>query len=131
MASDGNQYSMPPSVYYLDMDCEPIAVRLYAENAPDVEDAEFNIYNDGTTIFADRASHTYYKTGGIETYASAVTNISLTKGENDEVLAGDFKDEVIEAGSWISCNLIKDGGGKNFTVQLDLREIYESGESEK
>jgi len=121
---------MQPSAYYVDADCTPIAVRVYAQVAPDVEDAEFNIYDDGVTIFSDRASHTYYPRGGVQTYASPVTNIGLTKGENDEVLADDFKDNTIDSGSWLSCNLIKDGGGTNFTVQLDLEVVSEDGETD-
>ena len=129
LKSDGNLYSIG-ATYYIEADYEPVAVRLYAEVAPDVEDAEFNIYNNGETIFQNRASDTYYVTGGVQTKATPVTNVILTKGENDEVFAGDFKDTVIEGGSWVSCNLIKDGGGKNFTVQLDLVRLSEEDENE-
>ena len=129
LKSDGNLYSIG-ATYYIEADYEPVAVRLYAEVAPDVEDAEFNIYDDGVTILQNRASDTYYVTGGVQTKATSVTNVVLTKGGNDEVFAGDFKDTVIEGGSWVSCNLIKDGGGKNFTVQLDLVRLSEEDENE-
>ena len=130
LKSDGNLYSIG-ATYYIEADYEPVAVRIYAEVAPDVEDAEFNIYDDGTTIFGDRSSSTYYPMGGIEIQATPVTTILLMKGENNEVIAEDFKAGLlIEEGSWISCNLIKDGGGKNFTVHLELSKVSEDDEGE-
>ena len=124
------------ATYYIDADYEPVAVRIYCEQAPDYEDAEFNIYDDGETIFADRSSPTIEATsGGHQSFdastTDASTNLTLAEGENESVDAEDFKEGLlIEEGSWVSCNLIKDGGGKNFSVHLELRQISESDESE-
>ncbi len=123
LTDGGNKLSIG-ATYYIDAEYEPVAVRIYAEQAPDVEDAEFNIYDDGVTIFADRSSPTFYITGGVETEADPVTNIVLSKGENSNDAAQDFKESLeLEKGSWISCNLIKDGGGRNFSVHLELTKV--------
>ncbi len=123
LSADGNKLSIG-ATYYIDAEYEPIAVRIYAEKAPDVEDAEFNIYDDGVTIFADRSSPTFYITGGVETVADPVTNLVLEKGENSNDAAQDFLESLeLVKGSWISCNLIKDGGGRNFSIHLELTEV--------
>ena len=122
--TDGGNKRSIGATFFIDAEYEPVAVRIYAEQAPDVEDAEFNIYADGVTIFADRSSPTFYITGGVETGADAVTNIVLEKGENSEDAAQDFTEDIVLArGSWISCNLIKDGGGRNFSIHLELTEV--------
>ncbi len=123
LTDGGNKMSIG-ATFFIDAEYEPIAVRIYAEQAPDVEDAEFNIFDDGVTIFADRSSPTFYVTGGVETEADAVTNIVLAKGENSNDAAHDFDESlVLEKGSWISCNLIKDGGGRNFSIHLELSKV--------
>jgi len=122
LGSDGNQYSIGPA-YYLNADYEPFAVRIYAEVAPDVEDAQFNIYVGGVTIFPDRATHTYHPQGGISVRAAAKTYIALSKDRNSEDFSDDFAEDVLVSDSWVTCNLIKDGGGKNFTVQLEIAPV--------
>ena len=126
---EGNRYSIGPT-YYIEADYEPVAVRIYAEVAPEIQDAEFNIYDDGTTIFADRSSSTWYRDGGVQTQGTPITNIALTKGEKDEVFASDFNGTIIEGGSWVSCNYVTSGGGLNFTIQLDLVRLSEEDENE-
>lgn len=118
------------ATYYMEADYEPVAVRIYAEEAPSCGDAEFNIYDDGVSIFDNKASTTYDSVG-TETYPAPDTNIFLCEGENEEVEAENFETGLlIEKGSWVSCNLIADGGGKNFSVHLELRQISEDDESE-
>ncbi len=120
----GNRRAMAPSAYYMDTDYVPIAVRLYAEFTPEIEDAEFNIYDDGVTLLTDRATKKFrVLTGRFE--ADPEVNVAISVGENTEVSTGDLKDTIIEEGSWVSCNIIKDGGGRNFTVQLELEPIGE------
>jgi len=111
---------MMPSAYYMDTHYIPVAVRLYAEEAPSVEDAQFNIYCSGASIFPDRATHTYHPQGGISVRANAKTYIALSKGSNSEDALDEFVEGTLAKDSWVTCNLIKDGGGRNFTVQLEL-----------
>ncbi len=118
----GNKYNL--GAFYIDADFEPLAVRIKAEEAPTAEDAEFNIYVDGVTIFADTGTILTDSTSGAVTSTTVDTNVSLSKGETEEFLAGDFKPEIaIEQGSWLTCNIIKDGGGKNFSIALLLERI--------
>jgi hypothetical protein len=126
--ANGNKYHIGPT-YYLEADYAPLAVRIVAEHAPDVDDAQFNIYDDGTSIFVDNA-HVYRhtRTGQIES-DGAETEIPLHKDESSEPYAEDFiEDSILEQGSWISCNIIKDGGGRNFTVHLELEKQTDTQE---
>ena len=128
LSSNGNQLTIG-ATYYMEADYAPIAVRTYVEIPPNAEDAEFDIYVDGVSIFANRASHTYYERGGVQTYAAAITKQIIDDGEKEQVDAEDFRNElVIEQGSWVTCSLIKDGGGKNFSIHLELREFNEEEE---
>lgn len=127
--SGGNHYSIGPT-YYMEADYEPVAVRIYAEIAPSDGDAEFNIYDDGVSIFSNKASDTMYPMGGVQTTASAETNIFLGE-ENSQVDAENFQESlIIEEGSWVSCNCIQDGAGRNLSVHLELRPLSEDEESE-
>ncbi len=123
----GNKYHIGPA-YYIEAGYSPVAVRLHAEVAPDIEDAEFQIYDDGVPISGDRSTPAFsIRTG---TYISdAVTTIALPINSTDDELAEDFKPNLdIEKGSWITCNCVKDGGGRNFTVHLELLRISEEDE---
>ena len=130
LTSEGNILTIG-ATYYIEADYAPIAVRTYVEKPPNEEDAEFDIYVDDVSIFADRSSDTMYQHGGVQTYAAAITKQIIDDGESEQVDAEDFKNElVIEQGSWVTCRLIKDGGGKNFSIHLELRELDEEEESE-
>lgn len=130
LTSEGNILTVLPR-YYMEADYAPIAVRTWVEVPPHNDDAEFDIYVDDVSIFADRSSNTMYQHGGVQTYATAVTKQVIDDGESEQVDAEDFKNElVIEQGSWVTCRLIKDGGGKNFSIHLELRELDEEEESE-
>ncbi len=124
----GNQVRMAPSAYYIEADYEKVAVRVYAEVVP-VSDAEFDIFDDGVSIFNNRAAvHTSIT--GIVTRETAKTTVVLTKGQNSEEIADDFNNSIIEKGSWVSCDAIHGGGGRNFTVQLELSQVSEDEEPE-
>jgi len=120
--TSGNEARMAPSAYYLEADCSLSAVRIYAEDAP-VRDAHFDIFDDGTTIFINSASTSYDRTSGVRTVGTALTTAVLSAGENAAEIAGDFVQETIESDSWVYCNLVDAGGGRNFTVQLELAEL--------
>ncbi|KKL95081.1 hypothetical protein LCGC14_1858220, partial [marine sediment metagenome] len=49
---------------------------------------------------------------------------------NSDTLAEDFNNIPIEKGSWVHCNMVSAGGGKNFTVQLELHQVSEDEEGE-
>jgi len=48
----GQPVIMP--AYYVDVDYEPVAVRIYAQEAPHADDATFDILCNGTSIFKDK-----------------------------------------------------------------------------
>jgi len=124
----GNQIRMAPSAYYVDAEYEPVAVRLYTETTG-ARDIKVDIFDDGVSIFADNAVSTFSAATGYSSGTSA-TEIILPAGENSEELAEDFSGEPIEEGSWLHCNLVDAGGGKNITVQLELHQVSEDDESE-
>ena len=122
----GNEKRMAPA-YYMDAEYDKVAVRIYAETAP-LRDAIFNIYNDGVSIFSNRTSRAWDISTGEEITGAADTNVCLAAGDNSDEMADDFNNITIEEGSFVYCNLIDTGGGKNFTVQLELSPLSE-GES--
>ena len=126
----GNQFSIGPT-FYMEADYTPIAVRIKAENSPVTEDAKFDIFDDGVSIFSDHGATLRNRTSGVVIEKFVDTTIGLAVGDTEEVDAESFsQDLVIEQGSWISCNCIADGNGKNFTVHLELWKDSEEDESE-
>jgi hypothetical protein len=123
---------------YIEADYAPIAVRIYADKAPDYADAEFDILDDGVSIFnAHGLTRPETPTmGNAATYPDypaypASTSVSLPKGDNSEVMADDFNDAEISSDSWITCQIKADGGGRNFTVILELERISEADEADE
>ncbi len=104
---------------YAESDYSPIAVRIHAEQAPDYDDAEFEILKDGVSIMKNRVN-TSYNAYGVVIPNPATTTVVLAKGETSEENAEDFASDLIESGTWLTCKLDKDGGGRNFTIQLVL-----------
>ena len=92
--------------FYVDEDSEMLGLRVYAGLAPDTTNMTFDIKADDTSI--------------LDGYAS------LTKGEYESDLAGDFVNgAVIEAGSWVSLDMVDNGGAKEITVTLELESFEE------
>lgn len=123
----GNETRIGPTCY-IDADYEPVAVRIYAEIAPST-DAKFDIFDDGVSIFADHAAKTYSAATGYNS-PTPDTKIELSAGEHSEESAENFGRVLIEKGSWVHCTLVDAGSGRNFTVQLELRDLSEDEESE-
>lgn len=110
-----------PGAFYIENEYTPVAVRIHAQTAPDVADATFDILDDGVSIFADRDKDLVTVSTGVTKFHTPNTKIILPKGDNSETDAEDFKENLeIEEGSWITCQMFADGGGKNFTVILEL-----------
>ncbi len=123
---DGNPTTILPA-YYMESEYTPTAVRIYAETAPTVDDAEFEILDDGVSIMND---HQYsYSTYAANTAVyTGVYTIHLPINSTVDEMAEDFREEVIAAGSWVTCQIRQDGGGKNFTIQMELDKVSESDE---
>jgi len=125
----GNEIRMLPA-YYIEADYAKVAVRVNAEYAP-TSDAKIDIFDDGVSIFNNNALTLTNVTTGKTTVGTVATTVSLIAGENSEVHAEDFNDTVIDKGSWVHCNLVNGGGGKNFTVLLELENLSEEDEPEE
>ena len=113
------------ATYYMESDYTPIAVRIHAEKPPVNGDALVDIRDeDGVSIFANRTP-TPVDYSGRESILINTTSALLIKGESYEESAEDFKqnDLILEKGSWLSCFLVSDAGGKNFTVSLELEKF--------
>jgi len=122
--TSGNEVRMAPSAYYMDGEYNKVSVRIYAENAP-VRDAKIDIFDDGVSIFNDRSNRAFNFATGVVIPKTAETYAVLAVGQNSEDVAEDFNDTLIAKESWVYCNLVDAGGGKNFTVQLELHQVSE------
>lgn len=116
----GNEAVMLPA-YYIDGDYDKVAVRIYAEKAP-TRDAKFDIYVDGVSIFESRgvvAADSFDILGTVNDY----TYCQLTANNTTEEMAEDFTDDTLSEGEWITCYCKDAGGGKDFTIQLELSPV--------
>lgn len=120
----GNNVRMAPSAYYIDGEYDKVAVRIYAGTVP-VRDAKIDIFDDGVSIFSNRINRAWNLTSGVEITGAAATEAILAAGQTSEDIAEDFTDDLIKEGSWVSCNLVDAGGGRDFTVQLELHQVSE------
>ena len=123
----GNEVLMAPA-YYIDADYEKVAVRIHANTAP-TREAKIDILDDGVSIFADQGQQSVHLTTGVISTLGSGTSATLAAGENSEESAEDFAEGNIEEGSWLTCKLVNAGGGKNFTVQLELHQVSEDDET--
>ncbi len=118
------------AAFYAESDYTPIAVRIHAEQAPDYDDAGFEILKDGVSIMNNR-DNISYNVYGVVISNTTTTTVVLAKGETSEENAEDFASDLIESGTWLTCKLDKDGGGRTFTIQLILEsDSDEEDESE-
>ena len=118
---DGSKPFMAPA-FYADKDHTKVACRVYADKAPSVNPATFDIYDDGVSIFNERgANRAHLTTGVIATYGAGTSQI-INEKENSEAYIDDFTDGYISNGSWITCEIIDANGGDGFSVQLELEE---------
>jgi len=115
----GSNTFLSPSAYYVESDCTKKIVRLYAGTAPD-SNAQFDILDDGVSIFSNDTSERLNKTTGVITSLSSRAYATLLSGANSEDAVENFNDSVIEAESWITCKVVNTGSGKDFTVILEL-----------
>ncbi len=127
--TSGNSIRMAPSAYYIDGEYQKVAVRIYAETAP-TRDAKFNIYTDGVSIFCNHTGKAYNVATGVDITGADAYEAVLPANQSSEEFAEDFNDTLIEEGSWVYCNLVDSGGGKNFTVQLELYRVSEGEEGD-
>jgi len=122
--TSANEARMAPSAYYMDAEYGKVSVRIYAGTAP-LRDAKINIYDDGTSIFSNRTSRAVHATTGADITGADAYEAILAAGQSSEEVAEDFNDTVIDEGSWVYCNLVDSGGGRDFTVQLELHQTSE------
>ena len=105
--------------FYIEADYKPVAVRIHAENPPVNGDMEVTIYDDGVSIFKNRAV-THKDNYDRITYDPEAKTAILPKGQNKDDAAESFDTEEIAEGSWVHCVVTKSQGAKNITVQLEL-----------
>ncbi len=123
----GNETRIGPT-YYIEADYIPTAVRIYAEFAP-VRDAKINIFDDGVTIFENRTPKVINNTSGKDETGVATVEAVLSSGCHSTEFSGNLKEDPIEEGSWVHCNLVDAGGSRNFTVHLEVKRLSSEDES--
>ena len=121
------------AAYYMEVDYIPLNVRIDGEKEPtDGEGLEIDIFADDVSIFANTAvSRRQLATvkGPTITHDTAKTAVALTVGANRESLvANEFVNDVLEAGTWVHCDLVNLHGGKNVTVQFELQKLGDEAE---
>lgn len=133
-SSDGK---MLPAAY-MESDYIPVAVRIHADKAPDFDDASFDIFDDGVSIFNYPGdTHNLPKTMGdstkypLFTSENYDTTVKLAKDQNSDDMLENFNNTEIERGSWLTCQIKNDGGGRNFTVILELEKVTEADEADE
>jgi hypothetical protein len=90
----------------------------------------------GTTAFTAGETITGASSGATATVDSFVrgginvvfkstteTGVILAQGDNSEEDITDFADEILNAGSWVSCDIGETGGAKDITVSLELARM--------
>jgi len=107
------------SAFYIEENSKPVTASLYAVRVP-TKDALIDVLDDGVSIFNNRTLTVVDTTTGVNKTGAVVTGAVLPAGTNSEGNAEDFTDEVIEDGSWITCNLLDSGAGSGFTIQIVL-----------
>lgn len=91
--------------FCMERDYHPQHVRIYAADAPDADNLEVDIKDDGVSICTNKPV--------------------LLKGQKSEEMGEDFStnaDNVIEKYSWVSLDISQSGGAKKITVQLEVTE---------
>ena len=114
----GNESVMLPA-YYVDGEYEKVGVRIHAEIAP-TREAKFDIYADGVSIFESRGVVEADSFDILQT-VNDLTYCALTADNTTEELAGNFTADTLNEGEWITCYCSDAGGGKDFTIQLELQ----------
>ena len=122
--TSGNEVRMAPSAYFMDGEYSKIGLRIYAATAP-IREATINIFDDGVSIFKNRTPTAYHATSGADITGADSYEVALAPGENLEEAAETFTDAIIRKGSLVYCNLVDSGGGRDFTVQLELHQESE------
>lgn len=115
--------------YYMEADYAKVAVRIHAEETP-IKAAKIDILDDGVSIFNNRTALDINPTTGEIQSGPDATEAVLDAGASSDVSAEDFNNNIIAQGSWVYCNLVDAGSGKNFTVHLELERLSEDGELE-
>lgn len=111
------------AAYYVESGFNPVAVHIHAGDAPFLAEARFDIYANGISIFNDRGYLTRNSSSVITENVTGVTYVSLGINQDSEEYLGDFVPTGVDAESWITCELLdNNGGGRNFTVQLEIEE---------
>src|SRR3989304_507970 len=87
----GDETRIGPT-YYMEADYEVLKVRIHAETAPSIDDAEFDIKADGVSIFANRTPTPEDAVGRVASTTLTTTAV-LSKGDNYEEDAEDFSEE--------------------------------------
>ena len=121
------------ATYYIEADCHPVGIRMYAETASTEGDVKVNIFDDGTSIFANSPFVTFTaptKKGATQTLGDDTNYATLIEGDNLEPHAGDFIGDTIESGSLVHCEIVDTGNCKNLSVHLEIERLTEEMDEE-
>jgi len=106
--------------FILDKDYDLKAVRMYATRAPDGDDLEVDILDDGSTIFGSTTTNTDGYVGTVS-YTAKANRPILIPGEHDEDEFDAFRQQdYMEEGSQVYLQFVSTGGAKGVTVTLEI-----------
>jgi hypothetical protein len=122
----------PPSApaYYVENDMDLSNVRIHALKAPTLGDCKIDIFADGVSIFNNNTPVTRRDGTSRSVAGTPDTTVKLPQHQTSEALAEDFSRTGIDAGTWVTCELVLPNGARNITVQLELNRLAEEGETE-
>jgi len=102
--------------YYIPESMTPVNLRIHAAKTPTVDDATFEIYADGVSIMSNRYPYTVTQTAP-PVQNETDTTVMLPKNQSSAEDAENFNGDVV---GWVTCKVVNNGGGKGFTLQLEL-----------
>jgi len=106
--------------FILDKDYDIKALRMYSTIAPDGDDLEIDILDDGSTIFGSTTTTTDGYVADVS-YTARADRPMLQPGEHDEVEFEGFRDDdYMEEGSEVYLQFVSTGGAKGVTVILEI-----------
>jgi hypothetical protein len=122
----GNAREMSPA-YCLDNDYTYVSLQAYAGTAP-LRDSKFDIYADGVSIFNNRYHRILDEDSGVDITETPDTTIGLSAGLTRETYIDNFNANDVLSGTWITCKCLDAGGGRDYTLQLELEEVSDTNE---
>jgi len=89
--------------YFIEQEYDLLGIQIHAENAPDGDNLQIDVLEDGMSI--------------LRSYAT------LTEGSHNEEAADRFVSDVLSKGSWVTMEVKKMANAKNVTINMLIEAL--------